>query len=731
VLKENETSLAHRLNGKLHRLFVVLILAFVVVSGFQPVMNNVDIGWHVAQGRWMVQHGAIYRQDVLDYPNLGHAVIDEYPLFQVMLYLAWSLGWWGPCLLTAVAYAVLFGVLLKAGHTLGLQNSSLLALAIGLMPLFLQVAVPLRPHLATYLGVVVLGVFLLRHREATSWTTFWPMAVLQIAWTNSHSGFVLGPLMVGLFGAEMVVRQGIKGKSLPWATILTWGGAFLLILLVCFVNPYGTARFYPPFYQDRLESIRAYVGEMEPLAGGAATFYTGLTLIAATVVALTMFFRRGAVSFSFLLLAILFYVETISAKKAWPTFGLFVPLLVLSSGTFASSSSPLRKASGWWNVLGHAAVLVPLAMAVMTRLDGISDVSLKVLWQEYDRGRSELSWEATAWMKTHGVTGRLFHRSEDGGILQQEGYDHGETFGDTGFGKFDEAFIHENGLVGERPALLLRYLQTYQPDTVVCGTFCYQWPWYLKMNGWRLIFYSPNSSVWTRSDLRNDLPTVTDEEVARTFDHDVATYGLPTDFRLYGRNILALNSLGLENFAFDKLKALPEAMHHAPWYWEAARILCFQSPRFSPIHRNELLHEAEQMSDNGVTAEFRAWCADGVGDTDEAVRILEGIPQNQLGNYGAELLLRIYLKRQQPEALALARRMDCFDLRNGRHWQYLAEAEERAGHPKEAARAWEKAVFYYPDDEEILDGAASFAEQFKSVALSQALVASSKVYGER
>jgi len=57
----------------------------------------------------MVQHAAPYSRDAFNYPNLGHPVIDEYPLFELVLDLAWSLGWWGPCLLTALAYATLVG----------------------------------------------------------------------------------------------------------------------------------------------------------------------------------------------------------------------------------------------------------------------------------------------------------------------------------------------------------------------------------------------------------------------------------------------------------------------------------------------------------------------------------------------------------------------------------------------------------------------------------------------
>ena len=721
-------SLGERLNGKLHRLFVVLIFAWVVLNGFTPVMNQVDLGFQVAQGRWMVDHIAPYSHDVFNYPNLGHPIIDEYPLFDLVLYSAWSLGWWGPCLLATLACVTLVAVLLRGAKALRLPDSTAVAIAIGLMLLFLLVSAPLRPHLVTYLGVIGLGVFLLRHRDAENWTAFWPMALLQVAWTNCHSAFVLGPAMVGLFGAEITVRRWLRDKAFPWATVRTWLGAFGLILLACFANPSGWERFYPPFFQDRLESIRAYVGEMEPLGGGVATIYGWLTLIAIAVVALGMIRRRGAICFSFLVLAVAFYVQAQSVMKAWPIFGLFVPLLVLSSGAFAAAAA--RRSASWLGVLGIFAATVIVAMAVVGRLDTQLDFSLLRQWQEYDRDRSEMAQAAAAWMKAHGVEGRLFHRCEDGGWLQSSGFDHGETFADTGFGKYDEAFIHEVGLVNERPAMVPRYLAAYRPDFVVCGNLCYQWPYYLKQNGWRLIFYSPNSSVWTRPEIRPDLPTVSDAEIAASFDRDFAENGMPADVRLFGRNLIALNSLGQEDFAFAKLTALPEEDHHAPWYWEAARIMCFADPPFSAAHRDALMHEAGALSNQAVTAEFRAYYLDEAGnDVDGALKILQGIPPGQLGNYAAELLLKIELDRKMPQALALARRTDRFDLRNGRHWMYLAQAEEQAGNSDAARAAWKKAVFYSPDDTELMAAAKAFALQHSEAELLSNIEASGNVYG--
>ncbi len=207
VSSESETSMAPGLSRKLHRLFGPLIIAFVVLSSFRPPMDNVDIGWHVAQGRWMAEHGAVYRHDAFNYPNLGHASIDEYPLFQVVLYFAWSLGWWGavPFHRAGLWPSVWFfdqGRKVSSSFGLALRHAGT-----GLDALIPATRLPrFGPHMATYLAVTVLGIFLLRHREAANGMTFWPMALLQVAWVNSHSGFILGPAMVGLFGAEMIVR---------------------------------------------------------------------------------------------------------------------------------------------------------------------------------------------------------------------------------------------------------------------------------------------------------------------------------------------------------------------------------------------------------------------------------------------------------------------------------------------------------------------------------------------
>jgi hypothetical protein len=701
-------ALARRLNVKFYHIALLFVAAFLILSSFRPMMDNVDLGWHVAQGRWMIQHAAVYRRDMMNYPNLGRPAVDEYPLFQLVLYFFWKLGWWGPSLLAAVVYAFLVGTLAWAARNFLPGGSALFLLTLGTMILYIQLAFVLRPHLVTYLCLVILGVFLLRHREAARWTTFWPMALLQIAWTNSHSAFVLGPAMVGLFGFEMILRHSWMKRAPAWATARVWAGAFLLILIACLVNPFGFSRFYPPFFQADLESIRSYVSEMRPLTGGAASLYDGVTLTAGLAVILAIVSWRGAVSWSLLLLAILFYGESLSVEKSWAVFGVFPPLLILSCGAFGAAHG--KWAAPWWcSLAGTVAVGSLILAAIFMRLDGTSSNSLKVLWSEYDLGRRELSYPAVKWMKAHQIEGRLFHRCEDGGYLQLVGYDHGETFGDTGFGKYDANFIHIVAMAGERPALVPLYLTTYQPAYVVTNNFCYQWPYYLRQQGWRQIFYSPYGAVWTRPGTRPDLATVPDEAIDTAFTQDIAQHGRPDDLLIFGRNIIALNSNGREDLAVKELTSLPADFHHVSWYWEAARILSFEPPRISAQHRQQLVDEADRLHDDDLTAEFRALARADQGDSDGARKILAAVPPAELGTRAGDLLLKIDLDQGGADALALANRLTGFDPRDGEHWEYVAMAEERAGLIPAAARDWERAVFYYPDEPDLMANARQFA----------------------
>ena len=686
-------SVAQLLNLRLHRIFVALILLVAILGCCGPMLDNVDLGWHVAQGRWMVHHLAFYRTDVLNYPTAGRPVVDEYPFFQLALYLSTLVGWWGPCLLAALGYVALLALLLLTGRAFDLGPSATFSLILGVMLLYLNIAFLLRPHLVTDLGVAAFGSFLLRHREAASWTRFWPLALVQIVWTNCHSGFVLGPVMVAVFGFEMIVRRWLRSRVVPWTAVRIWSAATMLVFLGCFANPWGVLRFGAPFYQEHLGVIRAYVGEMQPLNPGAASHFNFITLLAALLILYVILLRRGAVSWSLAAFAFAFYLEALQVRKAWPVFGLFLPLIVLSSAAFARTTITRRKSIAWASVAGHMAVLVGLVVCLMNLCSPVDEAGLAVKWREWNAGRTELPVAAAAWLKENHIQGRLLHRCEDGGWLQEQGL--GPTFADTGFGKYDEAFIRLTGLMAERPALLGGLIGHFRPDFIVCDGFAFQWPAYLRQAGCRLVFYSPNSSVWATPAVRPDLATVSFPEVEAAFLADLKQHGLPRDLLLYGRDLVMLNSMGDPAFAFSRLDALPAELHHEGWYWEAARLMCFEPPGVPSGLQRALRSEADTLG--GVTTEFRAYDDAAAGNASMALDLLGKIPQSQLTDREAMLLLKLEISAHSEDALTLARHEKLFDLSDGEHWIALAQLEDKQGHTTAAARAWQRAVYFAPD----------------------------------
>ncbi len=82
------------LGAKSYRIAVLclllLVLANAMAAGLRTV-SDTDMGWHLATGRWVVQHHAIPSADVLSYTAAGTRWI--YPPFAgVLLYLIYAAG---------------------------------------------------------------------------------------------------------------------------------------------------------------------------------------------------------------------------------------------------------------------------------------------------------------------------------------------------------------------------------------------------------------------------------------------------------------------------------------------------------------------------------------------------------------------------------------------------------------------------------------------------------------
>jgi hypothetical protein len=216
-----------------------LILLSVVAGTF--ALRSNDLFWHLASGRWILDHRELPAADPFRFTSTGAPWIDHEWLFQVLLRLLELIGGIQGLVLARAAVVVGLAALLlretrRSGASLPGAVLVTAAALLGARPRFL-----LRPELASLVGLVMLLALLQRARREGS---RWPLALcplLVAVWANLHPGVIIAPMMCALFllGARLPGGSGAGrggARRIPW---LHAASASLLSLLAIGANPAG------------------------------------------------------------------------------------------------------------------------------------------------------------------------------------------------------------------------------------------------------------------------------------------------------------------------------------------------------------------------------------------------------------------------------------------------------------------------------------------------------------
>ncbi len=203
-------------------LFVVLTLAAVA-----PI-RSYDSFWHLATGRWIVEHRALPLQDPFTLASDRSAWINGQWLFQVVLYAVHeATGLSGISWARALFVALLFTVAFSAARRGRDWGQPLLVTALGFAgaAVFLDV----RPSSAAAFFVVVSIALIERIRAASGRDRNLLVAgyvILSIAWINVHPSALLAPILGAL---------ALTGPLLPLASAVA-----------LLVNPFGVKGVVAP-----------------------------------------------------------------------------------------------------------------------------------------------------------------------------------------------------------------------------------------------------------------------------------------------------------------------------------------------------------------------------------------------------------------------------------------------------------------------------------------------------
>jgi len=227
-----------------------------LISGFLLGLYqllNTGIGWHLAAGRWMLEHRAILAMNPFTFSASGKAWLNHEWIFQILVALADRLG--GPAglvLLRMLIVGFLVLLLYRQSRRVDLPRGAALLLAV-LCLLAARWRLFLRPELMTLLLLPLgLEIFLRRENGGIVRRAI-QLSLIMVVGINAHGGMLLLPLLaltafVGEHLQAMVEKSGDWGVFRRGAALLAVIGASSLI------NPWGIATILAPLRLAHLVS---------------------------------------------------------------------------------------------------------------------------------------------------------------------------------------------------------------------------------------------------------------------------------------------------------------------------------------------------------------------------------------------------------------------------------------------------------------------------------------------
>lgn len=211
----------------------VWVYALVLVNG-NLLLHDTDTYWHIAVGRWILEHHALPRTDLYSFTKAGEPWVSSSWLAQVLYAQAYDLaGWAGPVILAAVAIAVTFALLaFLLGHRIPSASAVLIAFAALVLSANHMFA---RPHVLALPVMLAWAGGLLTASERREPPSFLLLPLMAL-WANLHGGFLFGLVLAGGCALDAVWNAEAPHRlrlALRW---LVFGiGA----LAACCATPYG------------------------------------------------------------------------------------------------------------------------------------------------------------------------------------------------------------------------------------------------------------------------------------------------------------------------------------------------------------------------------------------------------------------------------------------------------------------------------------------------------------
>lgn len=413
------------LNYSLAFVFAILI----VMIGIALISGDDDIFWHLATGKWIVQHHAVPATDVFGVITQSHIWIPFEWGWDVVIYFLYSLmgTFTGVQVLPIIIWLVMFGMLAsimrKAGSTISV------ILVILLLTLFATVdRMTPRPQVITMLGLsTILWLYIpMRMNGSSSTKRIWLLPVLFLVWVNFHLGVVAGFLLLFVILVSEIVRLIIRrtmrgGNAMPNSKpiVLQLCAVLFVCCVVIVINPHGIETFRYAYSHIQMKLLEVIPEWKSPFsdslaAGGVLWSYKILLVLGFVSIPYSIRHRDFLPAFIYIAFAIysLQAVRFIGDYAIVTSFGTVLGLDELL-GKYSKPIMRFMKGKG----MSYMMLVILTVMVLMIPTDSLY-TRLKIS-RHFGLGidRNFFPMSLMAFIKEHDIHGNPFNTLGMGGLL--------------------------------------------------------------------------------------------------------------------------------------------------------------------------------------------------------------------------------------------------------------------------------------------------------------------------
>jgi hypothetical protein len=234
----------------------LIFIAFVVgipfgVGSSPMILRDGDVSWHIAAGRWIIEHRAIPRTDTFSFTAFGHPWIDTEWLAEIIYATSFNLfGYAGLAVVVAAAMIALNAMIFF--YLQPRVSPFIIAVALLALDLLLSKFALARPHVLAWPLLAAWTIELLKAAEDGCPPKYRWLLLLTI-WTNLHASFPLALPVAGMIGLDACIKY-------QWKHVREWMIFGLASVIALSLNANGVAGILQPFNISSL-SMLPLIGE--------------------------------------------------------------------------------------------------------------------------------------------------------------------------------------------------------------------------------------------------------------------------------------------------------------------------------------------------------------------------------------------------------------------------------------------------------------------------------------